>query len=691
MYLFRNQALAWLFLLVSTSLSAGDAFELDEVLVSAPSANDTLRSVPHSVSVITAEDIENSASRTMADVLSREANLNMQSFFGRDKDATIDMRGFGATAVSNVLVLVDGVRLNAVDLTGADLSAVALSQVERIEVLRGGGAVRYGDGAVGGLIHILTRRPHTGPLKAEIEARMASYDTREYRFSATGGSGPLSARVDLGSLDSDGYRDGDDQRRRDMAAELRIVPEGAWSFMDMQFRVSRHLDDYRLPGAVSRARFLSGSASLRRSSTASPLDGGSTDDRKFGTLWRFDLGRAGMIEIQADRRERENPFLIGVSPLIPLADQQYSIESTRRDAQLRYDLEYSAFGRTHSFGAGFVTQSADYLRRDAGQTVIDQSGRRTGDLNGQAWYAEAVFRAADAVRLNAGWRSDDTKSRTDAATFRRTCQYQTVFIPGLGNIQIEVPGSCVTGFRATSAIARHWKSHAAELGVSWQPVRSLTAFASMSRNFRNPNIDELALAAPDLRPQHGRTIETGVRVQPTATLSLGATIFRLRNEDEIYFDSASGLFVNRNYDRPTERTGVEVESRWQASPSWLLAANAGYVRPRFKGVDADIPLVPRWTANARAEWQQMPQLRWILSARHAGRRFDGIDLDNRSWTPLPSYTVFDLAMRFDLGSGAQLAAGVNNLFDKVYSTISFAETYYPMPERNAYASLRWRF
>lgn len=254
-----------------------------------------------------------------------------------------------------------------------------------------------------------------------------------------------------------------------------------------------------------------------------------------------------------------------------------------------------------------------------------------------------------------------------------------------------MPGPCVSDFRRTGSDSNTWRNDAAEFGVTWNPIPSLTTFVSASRHFRNPNIDELALASSDLRAQRGRTIEAGVRLQPDDRLSLGLTLFRLRNQDEIYFDSTGVPSVNRNYDLPTQRTGVELETRWQPSAAWLFAANAGYVQPRFKGTDADIPLVPRWTANARAEWLQTPSLRWIVAARHAGRRFDGNDLDNRSFAELPSYTVFDLALRLDLGGGAQLAAGINNVFDKVYSTIAFSETYYPMPERNGYASLRWRF
>ena len=131
--------------------------------------------------------------------------------------------------------------------------------------------------------------------------------------------------------------------------------------------------------------------------------------------------------------------------------------------------------------------------------------------------------------------------------------------------------------------------------------------------------------------------------------------------------------------------------RWScaASAAWLFAANAGYVQPRFKGTDADIPLVPRWTANARAEWLQTPSLRWIVAARHAGRRFDGNDLDNRSFAPLPSYTVFDLAFSIRAGA-ATWSAGINNLFDKVYSTLAYSNTYYPMPERAAWVAVSWK-
>lgn len=682
MNIFIRFALVWALGLSAPAASADDAFRLDEVVVSAPSADDTLRSVPHGVSVITADDIERAGSTGVAGLLVREAGLNLQSYFGRDKGASVDMRGLGATAVSNVLVLVDGVRLNADDLSGADLSSVPLAQIERIEVLRGAGAVRHGDGAVGGVVHVITRRTRPGPPTARLDLRAGAWGMREARLQATGGSGPLAARMTLNRTDSDGYRDNDLFEARDSALELSLLPEGAASFLDLTLRASRHIDRYGLPGPVSAEAF-AGSSARRRASSASRFDGGETDDRTLGARLRADFGELGRLSLQLDHRDRENPYYIGVASGVPLADQRNVIESTRRDLRLTHDLEFDAFGRRHDVALGYVTQSSDYLRRENGDAVIGNSARRQGELNGHALWAEGVMRLGDGVSVNAGLRRDRMEGRTEGSRYTRECQY--IFIP----FPVEVPGSCVNAFRQTDAAEAEWRNRASELGVSWQLSPALTLFAADSRHFRTPNVDEVALAAPDLRPQTGRTREAGARVRGE-TVELGVTLFRMRNEDEIFFDSSSGLSVNRNYDRPTVRTGAELDLRWRPRPALLLALNAAYVTPRFEGVDADVPLVPRRTANARIEWSPVDYGRLGFSVRHVGRRFDGNDVDNRSFAPLPSYTVCDVSFSVRAGA-ATVSAGIDNLFDRVYSTLAYSNTYYPMPERTAWAALAWRF
>ena len=173
---------------------------------------------------------------------------------------------------------------------------------------------------------------------------------------------------------------------------------------------------------------------------------------------------------------------------------------------------------------------------------------------------------------------------------------------------------------------------------------------------------------------------------------MSATVFRMTVNDEIYFglDPRTGSGVNRNLENPTRRTGGELEARWRPFQSLALRANLGYVAAKFEGTGADIPLVPRVTANAELEWAPLGWLRWSLSARYAGKRFDGNDLTNTQFARLPAYTVWDTALRIE-GRGLQVSAGINNLFNEVYSTLAFSETYYPMPERNFYVALRSTF
>ena len=118
-------------------------FELEEIVVSANRAGEAIENIAKNATVITSEDIQQSTAKNIADLLSRETSLNLRSVTGNEGKSGVDIRGMGDTYVSNVIVMVDGFRLNATDMSGADLLSVPLGQVERIEIVRGGGAVLY--------------------------------------------------------------------------------------------------------------------------------------------------------------------------------------------------------------------------------------------------------------------------------------------------------------------------------------------------------------------------------------------------------------------------------------------------------------------------------------------------------------------------------------------------------------------
>ncbi|MCW5623506.1 MAG: TonB-dependent receptor [Burkholderiales bacterium] len=651
-----------------------------EAIITAPSADGTLRTTPHSVSVITAADIARSTAANVVELLGREANLNLQSFFGNAKNAGVDMRGMGDTAGSNVLVMVDGVRLNEPDLSGADLSTIPLDQIERIEVVRGGGAVRYGNGAVAGVINIITRGARPDGTHGEVSALTGSYGTTELRANARTGAGPFSIAASASRADTDGYRQNGYLNSRDGSAELRWNPTFDTGLVDLYFRVAQHRDEYGLPGPVDAAAFRSDSAARR--GTQAPNDYGSTEDTRYTLGGKLDFAQLGQTTFTATHRDRKNPFIMGYSPIILPENQIDRITSRRHDVSLLHQLPFAAFGHNHSLRIGADLQNADYARRENGTDVVDASTRILGTADTRAWFANTVLQGPAGLAFTGGIRADRFETTRTSEVYNR----EFVLFP----FPAPVAGS--EAYRLQSRQGGRWNNRAAEVGLTWQATPALTTFVSATRHFRNPNVDELVSAATDLRPQHGRTEELGARYTPTDRLELAATVFRMRIHDEIYYGlTPGGLQENRNYGSPTRRLGGEFELRWRPLSALTIRGNVGYVDARFSASDARIPLVPRITASAEVEWALRESLRWAVSVRHAGERLDGNNVDGESTAPdLPAYTVYDTALRWEHGK-VQVTAGIRNLFNEIYSTVGYSASYYPMPERNYYLSARLRF
>ncbi|RKZ36727.1 MAG: TonB-dependent receptor, partial [Gammaproteobacteria bacterium] len=148
-------------------------------VVSATRSQQSLLTVPGAIAVISREEIERSGARHIADVLRGRGAVQINDTFGDGSRATVGMRGFNESANANVLVLVDGRRLNNTDIGAPDLNSISLKDVERVEIVQGSAGTLFGDQAVGGVINIITRRP-TGRVM-EAVATVGSYGRRGLR------------------------------------------------------------------------------------------------------------------------------------------------------------------------------------------------------------------------------------------------------------------------------------------------------------------------------------------------------------------------------------------------------------------------------------------------------------------------------------------------------------------------------
>src|SRR5689334_6448749 len=202
-----------------------------------------------SSTVITAEEIAHSPSNNLPDIIAQVPGVQLTTLFGSPVNGvktSVDLRGFGAFATANTLILINGRRLNDIDMAQVDLSTIPLNSIERIEVTRGNsGAVLYGDNAVGGVINIVTKNGVGGPpVTARIVAGFGSVNTRLGNVSTSLDSGPWSTSFYGNTIRTDGYRDNNRYVQENGVGNLNYTTPGLTAFLT----VTGDNQELRLPG-----------------------------------------------------------------------------------------------------------------------------------------------------------------------------------------------------------------------------------------------------------------------------------------------------------------------------------------------------------------------------------------------------------------------------------------------------------
>jgi vitamin B12 transporter len=152
------------------------------------------------VAVITTDTLRGSTADSLADLLRREAGVQLSRSGGPGQSTGLFLRGAGS---QQSVLLVDGVRIGSATLGFAAAEVLGLQQAERVEVLRGPGSSLYGADAVGGVVQVFTRGGSAGT-QVEGRAALGGYGSRELAGSLRGATGGLDYAVGLSSERSDG-------------------------------------------------------------------------------------------------------------------------------------------------------------------------------------------------------------------------------------------------------------------------------------------------------------------------------------------------------------------------------------------------------------------------------------------------------------------------------------------------------
>ena len=634
-----------------------------------------------STSVITRDDIERSPVHNISDILSREPGIQTQNLFGGVNGArsVVDMRGFGATGPSNTLILLDGRRISDLDLAGIDLAAIPLNSIERIEITRGNsGAVLYGDGAVGGVINIVTRKSGTTPFSGSVSGAVGSFKYRDVEASLSGAQGHWSASAFSNAINSDGYRVNNFYRQMNGVGDLRYTGADGSAYL----RLSADSQYIGLPGArrVNASLGIDQLATDRQGATT-PFDHAGKDGftatlgmtRMLAPGFEFILD--GGVRTKHERAQFYN--LTFDDPPQPLSDPRaavdtvlttYSVTPRLNVNSTLVGLPWKATGGVDLYRAVYGSDRPLYL----GAPPIDRYDLSQDTFAG---YWQNTLTVLPSTDVTVGARAE------------------RIQVHARDKFDVNAPGalSCFPPFGCFPANVEglpldtaEW-DHAVNLGVNHRINDMVALFGHWAQSFRVPNVDERVGAVTaqsgvptdfNLRTQHSHEWETGVRLH-LGSAELQWSYYDMRLTDEIFFSFLPN-FEAKNYNLdPTRRYGHEFLSSARVNEAVMLKGGFAYTRSVFReGLFAgnDVPLVSRWTANAGIAWTIVPEyLVFDGIVRYRGTR--RMDNDQANLQPLiPAATTVDVKLS---GKVQRFfwSASVQNLFNAQYFDYAIASPF----------------
>ena len=631
---------------------------LEPVVVTPTRLEQQAGDAPASVTVISREDVRQSASQTVDDLLRQVPSFSLfrrtSSVVGHPTTQGLSLRGIGPSGTSRALVLLDGVPINDPFGGWVYWSRIPLQSIEQIEVVHGGGSSVWGNGALGGVVHILTRRPVERA--AFFETSYGSYDTRNFDLLLTEAKGPLRLSLEGNYFDTGGYP---------------IVKESRRGAIDID--------------ATSRHSTFNGRVELVDSPDLSLFASGNYFDEDRGNGTPLQFNRTGAGAFATGGRLRAGDF---------------------------GELAAAVYGHFQEFRSTFSTQAAD---RNSETLALDQTVPSTSAGGYFQWsrrFGSHLVASGGDIR----WVDGETQEKVYVSgAFARTriaggeqlvggVFVQDVYTPipsleivgGLrgdywysydGTRHDTPPAAGVPAEQTFNDVERIIPSGRVALLYHATPTTDLRA--SAYQGFRVPTLNEqyrvfrvrndVTVANESLRPEKLVGGELGVQQR------WGPLLGRITGYwNEVHDLVANVTLASRLADCPVGTTcrqrqnldlarirGFETELELRPARDWrflvsYLFADARVVHaPQQPGLEGKrLAQVPEHGATATVRFSRPSWFDASVTARYVGGQYE----DDLNTLPLGGYIVVDVAVSRAITKNVELYAAAENIFDRTYST-----------------------
>ncbi|WP_419195617.1 TonB-dependent receptor [Bordetella petrii] len=621
---------------------------------------------PASIDVITREQIQERGDTNVNDAITRAAGFSGMAHPGNGNSA-LSVRGF--TDSASVMRLYDGLRqYGGVGVT----FPFDTWSVERIEVLRGPASVIYGDGAIGGVVNVVPKRPTRGPIRNEVQATIGTQDTARLGLGSGGAlSDTLSYRLDLSGNYTDGWVDrgqsGDatfsGALRWDATPDLNFTLSYAYGYQRPMRYFGTPLIDGEQLDAVRKQNYNVSDSFMRFRDQWTQLD----------TVWTPNDAttvRARLYHVQSDRDWRNAERYV-YNPGTGLIDRSDNTAITHDQTQTGLTMDAAFKGKLagldNTVSVGFDVNHASF--KHINNTYTGSSGpvdpydpahghfqsdfptipRYRNEADQFALFMEDRLALTSKWSVVGGLRYDHARVvRDDLVASQRA----------LSKTYSDVGWRIGTAYDLTPDMAVY-----AQYAEAADPVGGLLMLSPANAEF------DLA---------KGKQVEVGLKQafwDNRGEWTLAA--YHIRKSNLLSRD-ATDPSLRVQVGEQSSR-GLEATVALTFAPGWRLEANATMLRARYDDFTESSgggavsregkvpPNVPQRLANLWLSWNFQPGWTAMGGLRYVGKRY----ADNANTIELPSYTTTDLALRWDVNKDTSITARGYNVFDRAYFTTAY--------------------
>ncbi len=661
---FSGKLISALFCGAAISLSSAVIAQNSQstVIVSGSRFEENLNEVPANVQVITREEIAESTSSNIPDILSQIGGLNIRNTAGGQLNlgATVDMGGYGPTARDTTLILVDGQRINPIDSSAISWESIPLDSINRIEILRGGASVQYGNGALGGVINIITNGGSKNLNQASTS--YGSFNTLVNNAIFRNTFDQTTLQLTANTSNTNGWRQNSAANAYAFDAKVTQSLGGKDNvYADLFYSYSNQ----QMPGGTL-GQVGQGNSQLAKFNNIG--SGNTINNTGFRVGIAKELNSMFNLEVDGFYSNKTSFFN---QPYYSTAASGLGSYPTISPSFTNYDGWQANFsprikGNFGSFGTGIVGYEFNKASQSSGSTysaVMNQVAPGQGavvsplasstnaSLYNQSVYFIGKLPVVSGIDLDGGYR------------------YQTQ--------SASANGVSIWSGSTNPNPNQTYSANAGDVAFNFKYLEGQRIYLKWNQSYRFPNVDEFwgwssAGGSPQfggiLKPQTAQTYEFGGNWQLLKT-NLNASVFTSVSQNEILYNPATYNNSNSPYD--INRNGANLNLLTTIT-SKLSVGGGGTIQNAFYAngpyQNQAIAQVPNLLLNARATY--VISSHWSLGGvvnYVSNQHYDAAPAYYNNLTVMPSYTVADVYANYKTGNW-ETRLTVKNVGNAQYST-----------------------